>query len=97
MYCTTHTRMRYDIIYTADGSEALDTLEPTEQHQVQNKLDKIAYCEFRDPRDWDYRQMEGCADGRFSVGGGLRVFADIDDAAGVIRIHYVGRRENLYT
>ena len=92
-----HTRMTYDIVYTADGSETFNTLEPTEQTQLQNKLDQIAGNEYRDPRDWDFQQMEGRADGRLSIGRGLRVFVDIDDTSGVIRIHFIGRRENLYT
>ncbi|QSX00103.1 type II toxin-antitoxin system RelE family toxin [Haloterrigena alkaliphila] len=89
--------MPYEIVFTADGSEAFNTLEHTEQRQVRKKLVQIAYCEYRNPRDWDYQEMDGCADGRFKVGSGLRVFADIDDRAGVIRIRSVGRRENLYT
>lgn len=91
----TNSIMPYEIVYTQDGTDAFDDLEPIEQHQVQEKLAEIADCEFRDPRDWDFCRMEGCADGRFSIGR-LRVFADIDPRAGVIRIHHVGRRENLY-
>lgn len=88
--------MPYDIVFTAAGSEALDQLEPTEQHRVRQKLDQIANSEFREPWEWDFCQMEGCADGRFSIGDRLRAFVDIDIGAGLIRIHYVGRRENLY-
>lgn len=91
------TRMPYEIVYTADGSEAFDQLEPTERQQVREKLDEIACSPFRDPWDWDFCRMEGCADGRFSIGKGIRVYADIDAGTGVIRIHHVGRRENLYT
>lgn len=90
-------RMPYDIVFMADGSEALDRLEPTEQLRVRKKLDRIADSEFREPWEWDFCQMDGCADGRFSIGDRLRVFADIDIGAGLIRIHHVGRRENLYT
>jgi mRNA-degrading endonuclease RelE of RelBE toxin-antitoxin system len=89
--------MPYNIVFTTDGSDAFEALEHMEQRQVWKKLDQIAYSEFRDPREWDFCRMEGCADGRFSIGGGLRVFADIDDGASIIRIHHVGRRENLYT
>lgn len=87
--------MSYEIVYTTDGNDEFDDLEPIEQHQVQEKLAEIADCGFRDPRDWDFCRMEGCADGRFSIGR-LRVFAHIDPRARVIRIYHVGRRENIY-
>jgi mRNA-degrading endonuclease RelE of RelBE toxin-antitoxin system len=88
--------MSYDIDFTTEGSEALAALERIEQKQVRRKFHRIAHNEFRHPREWDYRQMEGYADGRFCLSDSLRAFADIDETAGVIRIHHVGRRENLY-
>lgn len=88
--------MPYEIVFTADGSKALESLEHSERDRVRDKMNQIAFSEFRSPRDWDFSQMEGCAEGRFGIGDSLRVFADIDDANGVIRIHNVGRRENLY-
>jgi len=92
-----YTLMHYDITFTADGAEAFEGLEPTEQVQIRSKLNQIASCEFRSPQEWDFCRLEGRADGRFCIGKGLRVFADIDDANGVIRIRYAGRREDLYT
>lgn len=89
--------MNYEITFTADGRDAFDRLEPTERAQVRKKLDRIAYADFRDPWEWGFCRMKGCADGRLKISDGLRVFADIYENAGVIRIHHVGRRENLYT
>jgi len=87
---------RYDVVYTVRGRNSLEELEQGEQGQVRTKLAEIAGSEFRDPWEWDFCRMPGRAEGRFAVGGGLRVYADIEEARSVIRIRFVGRRENLY-
>lgn len=89
--------MAYELRFTDRGEEALDRLESEEQNRVEAKLARITTCPYRHPTDWDFERMDGCADGRFKLTDGLRAFADIDDQRGVIRIHRIGRRENLYT
>lgn len=89
--------MNYDITFTDDGERALTRLEAEAQERVTQKLRQIATSEYRHPTDWDFKRMAGCAEGRFAVADGIRVFADIDESTKTIRIHTVGRRENLYT
>lgn len=89
--------MAHEIVFTSSGQDALAALEHTEQSRVRRKLDRIATCEIRAPWEWGFCRMEGRADGRFWIGDGLRVFADIDRDGDVIRVRHVGRRENLYT
>lgn len=88
--------MPYEISFTNAGKDSLAALEQPDQERVRKKLQRIAHDQFRHPREWDYCQMEGCADGRFGIGSGLRAFVDIEEATSIIRVHYVGRRENLY-
>lgn len=90
-------RPAYDVVFTDDGSSSLGALERTERRRVHEKLERIASNEFRVPRDWDYEQLGGCAEGRFRIGDGIRAFADIDDVDRVIQVHRVDRRENLYS
>jgi mRNA-degrading endonuclease RelE of RelBE toxin-antitoxin system len=89
--------MNYDLKFTDCGEQALNRLEGEEQERVRQKLRRIANCQYRHPTDWDFARMDGCAEGRFGITDGLRVFADIDEQRGIIRIHHIGRRENLYT
>jgi mRNA-degrading endonuclease RelE of RelBE toxin-antitoxin system len=89
--------MNYELTFTDAAEQALTLLEAGEQERVQQKLNRIANCQYRHPADWDFTQMDGCAEGRFGITDGLRVFADIDEQRGIIRIHHIGRRENLYT
>jgi mRNA-degrading endonuclease RelE of RelBE toxin-antitoxin system len=89
--------MNYDLTFTDGGERALTRLESKEQERVEQKLNRIVTCQYRHPTDWHFERMAGCSDGRFCITDGLRVFADIDDQRGIIRIHYIGRRENLYT
>jgi len=89
-------KMTFDISFTRSGKDSLANLEHTEQVRVRRKLEEIACSQFRHPRDWDFCQMEGFAEGRFGIGDGLRAFVDIDESSSEIRVHYVGQRENLY-
>jgi mRNA-degrading endonuclease RelE of RelBE toxin-antitoxin system len=89
--------MKYELRFTDDGQKALNSLEREEQQRIARKLNRIATCPYRDPTDWDFVRMGGRAEGRLCITDGIRVFADIDEECGVIRIHKVGRRENLYT
>lgn len=88
--------MAYDIVFTQNGRSALRDLGQSEQRQVRTKLFEIASCEFRSPTEWDFCSMAGPAEGRFRIGDGLRVAADVDDRRELIRVHRVSRRENLY-
>lgn len=88
--------MTYDIAFTHAGRSALDSLERAERTYIHRKLEEITNCEFRHPTEWDFERMAGCADGRFRIGNGLRVFADIDEETSRIRVRDVRRRENLY-
>ncbi|GAB7093443.1 hypothetical protein JCM30237_05950 [Halolamina litorea] len=88
--------MAYDITYTGSAEEAFEGLEKIEQSYIQKKLNQIATSEFRHPAQWDFKRLEGQAEGRFRIGNGLRVFADIDDTEKTIRIYRTDRRENLY-
>lgn len=87
----------YEIAFTRSGRGALREFEQEERVQIRTKLAEIATCAFRQPREWDFQELPGRAEGRFRIGHDLRVFADIDEEAGVIRVHNVKRRENLYT
>ncbi|WP_143420577.1 type II toxin-antitoxin system RelE/ParE family toxin [Halorubrum sp. Ib24] len=89
--------MNYELIFTDQGEKAIDRLETENQERVKQKLNRIANSHYRHPADWDFEQMTGCCEGRFRITGNLRVFADIDEERGIIRIHHIGRRENLYT
>jgi mRNA-degrading endonuclease RelE of RelBE toxin-antitoxin system len=89
--------MTYRVSFTDEGETALRALESDERNRVTTKLGRIATCQYRHPSDWNFSRMDGCADGRFEIGDGLRVFADIDERRHLIRIHWIGRRENLYT
>lgn len=60
-------------------------------------MNRIATSRFRHPTEWDFKRMPGQSDGRFRLADGLRAFVDVDEQAEVIRVHYIGRRENLYT
>jgi len=86
----------YEVVYTADGEKTLSDLEQSERNYVRQKLTEIATSEFRDPWEWDYTELDSKADGRFCIGKDLRVFADIESKEMLIRIHHIGRRENLY-
>jgi mRNA-degrading endonuclease RelE of RelBE toxin-antitoxin system len=88
--------MAYSLVFTRDARHALDILERTERSAVTRKLNEISACEFRHPSQWDFERLPGLADGRFRIGNSLRVFADIDETDGLIRVHDVRRRENLY-
>lgn len=88
--------MAYQLRFTNDGVETMKNLETDERHQVVKKFIEIINCSFRHPTDWDFVEMDGCAEGRFRVGDAIRAFADVDDHNEVIRIHKIGRRENLY-
>ena len=89
--------MNYKLTDTDTGERALARLETEEQERVKQKLNRVATCHYRHPADWDFEQMSGSCEGRFRIAGDLRVLADIDEERGVIRIHNIGRRENLYT
>lgn len=89
--------MNYELTFTDRGEQALNQLEKKNQERIKQKLNRIATCHYRHPADWNFEQMPGRCEGRFSITGNLRVFADIDEKRGIIRIHYIGRRENLYT
>jgi mRNA-degrading endonuclease RelE of RelBE toxin-antitoxin system len=89
--------MSYELNFTDRGEETLNRLNSEEKTQVKSKLTRIANCPYRHPTDWDFKQMEGCADGRLRITDGLRAFADIDDRHKIIWIRKIGRRENLYT
>lgn len=88
--------MAYEIVFTGSVEEAFDGLETDERSYIQKKLDEIASSEFRHPSQWDFKSLKGRGEGRFRVGNGLRVGADIDDAEDTIRVHWADRRENLY-
>ena len=88
--------MAYDITYTGSAEKGLEELETDEQDYVQKKLNQIASSEFRHPAEWDFKRMEGQAEGRFRIGNGLRIFADINNGEKTIRVHRTARRENLY-
>lgn len=60
-------------------------------------LDRITGCEFCDPGEWGHCRLEGHTDGRFWIGEGLRVFADIDVISTSFLSVMSGIRENLYT
>jgi len=89
--------MSYQLRFTDDGERAMNNLDKDERQQVAQKFDQITSSPFRDPADWDFTRMEGCAEGRFRITNGLRAFADIDNQNEVIWIHQIRRRENLYT
>ena len=89
--------MNYELTFTDGGKRALSRLDPANKERVKQKLTRIATCHYRHPADWDFEQMSGCCEGRFRLTDEFRVFADIDEERGVIRIHHIGRRENLYT
>lgn len=88
--------MAYEITYTGSAEKAFNELEDDEQRHIQKKLNQIASSEFRHPAQWDFKRLDGKADGRFRIGNSIRVFADIDDTTNTIRIHHATRRENLY-
>lgn len=88
--------MTYTVEFTGRGRSTLEDLEPVDRERIRRKLAAIASDRHREPRDWDFAVMEGPIDGRFRVGAGLRVFADVDDGSRTIRVHRVRRRENLY-
>jgi len=88
--------MTYQLRFTGDGEEAMYELETNERQRVVQKFMEIINCPFRHPTDWDFVEMEGCAEGRFRIGDMLRVFADVDEHNEVIRVHKIGCRENLY-
>lgn len=94
---TTSQLMKYELTFTDRGKKALTRLDTENQERVKRKLNRIATCHYRHPADWDFEQMPGYCEGRFCITGNLRVFADIDEKHGIIRIHHIGRRENLYT
>ncbi|MBB6645919.1 hypothetical protein H5V44_06390 [Halobellus sp. MBLA0160] len=85
-------------MFTGSGEQALNRLETRDQERIKEKLTRIATCDYRHPTDWDFKptscHFEG--EGRFGAGD-LRVFVDIDEERGIIRIYNIGRRENLYT
>jgi len=89
--------MAYDITFAGSAEKAFNELETDEQRYVQKKLNQIASSEFRHPAQWDFKHLDGKADGRFRIGDSLRVFADIDDNTNTIRVHQAARRENLYS
>jgi mRNA-degrading endonuclease RelE of RelBE toxin-antitoxin system len=89
--------MSYQLKFTNDGEETMSDLETEERQRVIQKFREIVSCPFRHPTDWDFVEMDGCAEGRFRVGDALRAFADVDDHNEIIRIHQIRRRENLYT
>jgi len=83
-------------VFTGSADEAFDGLESDERSYIQKKLDEIASSEFRHPSHWDFKLLDGQAEGRFRIGDSLRVFADINDAEDTIRVYRAARRENLY-
>jgi len=87
----------YDLEFTERAERAVSALESSERESIQQKLDRIATSRFRHPTEWDFERMPGRSDGRLRLAGELRAFVDVDEQNGVIRVHYVGRRENLYT
>jgi mRNA interferase RelE/StbE len=89
--------MAYDITYTGSAEQTFKRLETDEQSYIQQKLNQIASSEFRHPSQWDFKRLEGQAEGRFRIGNDLRVFADINDREKTIRVHGTERRENLYS
>ena len=88
--------MAYNITYTGSAEKAFKRLETDEQRYIKSKLNQIASSEFRHPAQWNFKRLEGQAEGRFRIGNSLRVFADIDDTENTIRVHRTDRRENLY-
>ncbi len=89
--------MAYEITFTDSVEKTFKRMRTDERCYIQKKLNEIASSELRHPTQWDFKRLDGKADGRFRIGNGLRVFADIDDAKDTIRIHQVARRENLYS
>ncbi|ELY58298.1 hypothetical protein C493_06974 [Natronolimnohabitans innermongolicus JCM 12255] len=88
--------MAYEIAFTGSIEEAFDGLEADERSYIQKKLDQIASSEFRHPSQWDFKPLKGRGEGRFRIGNGLRVGANIDDEENTIRVYWADRRENLY-
>jgi len=88
--------MAYDITFTGSAETAFNGLETREQSYIENKLNQIATSEFRHPTQWDFKRLDGQAEGRFRIGNSLRVLADINDTENIILIHHTDRRENLY-
>lgn len=87
----------YDLEFTERAERAVSALESTERMSVHQKLNRIATSRFRHPTEWDFKRMPGQSDGRLRLPDGLRAFVDINEQTRVIRINYIGRRENLYT
>jgi mRNA-degrading endonuclease RelE of RelBE toxin-antitoxin system len=89
--------MTYEISYHGSRDDVFGGLEQGERQRVQQKLTDIATNEFRQPRQWDFAQLSTHrAEGRFRVGDGLRVFADVCEGQQRIAVYDVARRENLY-
>lgn len=87
--------MAYEISFRRGLESAFETLESQAASQIQQKLEKVAACEWRSPKDWDYGPWEGQSNGKFDWGS-YRVFADIDENNGKIVVHEARHRENLY-
>lgn len=89
--------MTYIIDYDNDATDVYSNLNRSTKNMVVNKLYDIATNEFREPWEWDYKQVQThTADGRLRVGDNLRVFVSIEQDSEVLRVSDVGRRENLY-
>jgi mRNA interferase RelE/StbE len=87
--------MAYNISFQSGSEAAFETLDNEAQSQVQQKLERIATCEWRAPTDWNYSPWSGQATGKFNLGC-YRVFADINENTNEIIVHEARHRENLY-
>ncbi|WP_262181363.1 type II toxin-antitoxin system RelE family toxin [Haloarcula laminariae] len=89
--------MTYIIDYNNDAADVYSGIDRNRKDIVVNKLYDIATNEFRQPWEWDYKEVHTrAADGRLRVGDDLRVFMSVDQDAEVLRVSDVGHRENLY-
>ena len=88
--------MSFTINFTDDGAQAIRSLDHQTRERVHQKLQLIATCEYRHPRDWDYTKLNVQTEGRLKLSDSLRAFIDIDDQAHIIHVDFVGHRENLY-
>jgi mRNA interferase RelE/StbE len=87
--------MAYEISFRSGVETAFENLGSEATNQIQQKLDRVASCEFRSPTDWEYTTWSGQSTGKFNWGS-YRVFADVNEDTGEIVVHDVRHRENLY-
>jgi mRNA-degrading endonuclease RelE of RelBE toxin-antitoxin system len=87
--------MAYDICFQGGFETVFETLDNDATSELCQKLNRVASSEWRSPTDWNYSPWSGRFDGKYEWGS-YRVFADIDESAGVIVVYEARHRENLY-